>query len=91
MGTTSGFRVTPREWQILALLAQGYRSKEVATRLGVSRRTVQTHLERLFERHGIHSRAEAVCLWAAFGSGANYPAPVNGSAWHLSATQQNSA
>ena len=33
------------------------------TRLGISRRTVRTHLERLFGDLGVHSRAAAVAIW----------------------------
>jgi DNA-binding CsgD family transcriptional regulator len=35
----------------------------IASRLGLSRRTVRTHLERLFARHRVHSRAAAVAKW----------------------------
>lgn len=53
-------KVTPRQRQILQLLADGLSSKEIAYRLGLRPRTVQTHLERLFREHDVHTRAEAV-------------------------------
>ncbi len=55
--------LTEREEQIIALVALGLGNKEIALRLGVSRRTVSTHLERLFVRYGLHSRAHAVAHW----------------------------
>jgi len=41
--------------------------KQIARRLGISQRTVRTHIERLFRSMGAHSRAQAVamCLSAA--------------------------
>lgn len=56
-------RSTQRETQILTLISAGLCDKEVAARLGVSARTVRTHLERFFLRNGVHSRTEAVSLW----------------------------
>ncbi|HEV8470494.1 MAG TPA: helix-turn-helix transcriptional regulator [Candidatus Limnocylindria bacterium] len=57
-GTFSG-----REAQIVELIALGCEDKEIASRLGISRRTVRTHLERLFGDLGVHSRAAAVAIW----------------------------
>jgi len=56
-------RVTPRQSQILALVAAGLADKEIADRLNVAHRTVRTHLDRLMHEHGLHSRAEAVTAW----------------------------
>jgi DNA-binding CsgD family transcriptional regulator len=49
--------LSAREWEVAAAVAQGLTNAEIAKRLGISRRTVATHLERIFERLGIHSRA----------------------------------
>ena len=49
-----------REREILALLADGLGNKQIAARLGISPNTVKTHLELLFEKIGVSSRAEAV-------------------------------
>jgi DNA-binding CsgD family transcriptional regulator len=57
----------PRQRQILALVADGLADKEIAARLGVSARTVRTHLERLYQRYGLHSRSAAVALWLRNG------------------------
>jgi DNA-binding NarL/FixJ family response regulator len=49
-----------REQEILALLADGLINKQIAARLGISTNTVKTHLELLFEKLGVATRAEAV-------------------------------
>lgn len=55
-----GTILTNREREILALLADGLGNKQIAARLGISKNTVKTHLELLFEKLGVSSRAEAV-------------------------------
>jgi DNA-binding NarL/FixJ family response regulator len=52
-----------RESEIVELIALGLGDKEIAARLGISRRTVRTHLERLFDDLQVRSRAAAVALW----------------------------
>ena len=47
-----------REREILGLLADGLGNKQIAARLGISTNTVKTHLELLFEKLGVSSRAE---------------------------------
>ena len=49
-----------REREILALLADGLVNKQIAARLGISANTVKTHLELLFDKLGVTTRAEAV-------------------------------
>jgi len=53
-------QVTPRELSALRLMADGKANKEIATTLGISERTVKTHLGHLFEKLGVTSRTEAV-------------------------------
>ncbi len=53
-------QLTPRELATLRLLADGRANKEIATALGISERTVKTHLGHLFEKLGVTSRTEAV-------------------------------
>ncbi len=53
-------QLTPRELAALRLLANGNSNKEIATALGISERTVKTHLGHLFEKLGVTSRTEAV-------------------------------
>jgi DNA-binding CsgD family transcriptional regulator len=52
-----------REEDILGLIAGGLTDKQAAVHLGVSVRTVRTHLERLCRKHQVHGRAAAVALW----------------------------
>ena len=52
--------MTPRQREILQLLAEGKSAKEVATRLGLSARTVEDHKYRLMESLGIENSAELV-------------------------------
>jgi DNA-binding NarL/FixJ family response regulator len=56
-------RLTPRQAQILSLIASGLSDKKIAARLGVAHRTVRTHLDRVLREHGLHTRAEAVAAW----------------------------
>jgi len=56
---------TQRESQILQLIASGHTDKEVAAALGISPKTVSTHLARLYRRRGARSRTEAVVAWLA--------------------------
>lgn len=51
-------RLTPRETAIVALVVDGRSNDEIAGELGISPRTVETHLRHLFERLGLASRTE---------------------------------
>lgn len=53
-------QLTPRELTTLGLMARGQANKEIANSLGISERTVKTHLSHLFEKLGVTSRTEAV-------------------------------
>jgi DNA-binding NarL/FixJ family response regulator len=55
-----GTVLSNREREILALLADGLVNKQIAARLGISTNTVKTHLELLFDKLGVTTRAEAV-------------------------------
>jgi DNA-binding CsgD family transcriptional regulator len=57
------WHATPREEEILSLVAYGLLDKEIAHALGVSYRTVRFHLENLFERNGLRTRSGAVAAW----------------------------
>ena len=54
--------LSPRQREILALVAAGRTSKEIASALGISESTVNWHLANVFARLGASSRAEAVAL-----------------------------
>lgn len=53
-------RLSPREVEVLRQLALGYTNKEIATRLSVSVKSVETYRARLSEKLGLSSRAELV-------------------------------
>jgi len=52
--------LTPRELEILTLLAEGLVNKQIAERLGISEHTVKTHLAAIYEKLQVSNRAEAV-------------------------------
>jgi DNA-binding NarL/FixJ family response regulator len=52
--------LTERELAVLKLLAEGLHNKQVATRLGISRRTVERHCDSIYAKLGVGSRTEAV-------------------------------
>ena len=54
------FGLTPRENEILQLVSQGKTNDEIATRLGVSLRTIHKHLEHVYEKMGVENRTAAV-------------------------------
>jgi DNA-binding NarL/FixJ family response regulator len=55
--------VTPRQADILELVADGLADKEIAARLGLSYGTVRTQLGRFFTANGVRDRAGAAALW----------------------------
>lgn len=61
--TAQALHVTPRQAEILTLVASGLSDKQIAVKLGVSPRTIQSHLDRLFLQYGFHKRAAAVAAW----------------------------
>ena len=54
--------LTEREREVLAGVARGERSKEIAVRLGISERTVGSYLNNVFTKLGVDSRASAVAV-----------------------------
>ena len=52
--------ITPREHEILALIAEGLSNREIGERLFVSENTVKTHSSRLFEKLAVNRRVQAV-------------------------------
>ena len=53
---------SPREIEVIAEVQRGATSDEIGGRLGISSRTVESHLRRLFDRYGVVSRAELAVL-----------------------------
>jgi DNA-binding NarL/FixJ family response regulator len=61
-GAARAAQLTPRESEVLRLLAQGLTQDEIADRLTISPKTVSTHIEHVLRKLGVHSRAQAVAL-----------------------------
>jgi DNA-binding CsgD family transcriptional regulator len=64
-------RLTPRQRELLRLVALGYTNHQIARRLSVTEATVRKHLEHIFERLQVTSRTAAVTQ--AFGPGPDWP------------------
>ena len=62
--------LTPRECEILALLASGQSNKELARALGISPNTVKTHVARVYEKLEVQKRMQAIekARWLAASS-----------------------
>jgi DNA-binding NarL/FixJ family response regulator len=59
-GKRAGPATTPRELEIIRLLAEGKTNKEIAALLGITVRTVETHRAKIMLKLGLHSLAELV-------------------------------
>jgi DNA-binding NarL/FixJ family response regulator len=58
--------LSPREWEVLRLLARGFAYKEIAESLGISMPTVNTHIHRIYQKLHVRSRGEAVARYTPF-------------------------
>jgi DNA-binding NarL/FixJ family response regulator len=68
VSTQSGIeRLTPREREVVTLIARGYRYREVANDLGISQKTLESHMKNVFDKLGVASRSEVTHL--AFETG----------------------
>jgi two-component system NarL family response regulator len=54
--------LSPREVDVLELIADGRRNKEIADALGITQETVQTHIKRLFVKLDVNDRTAAVTV-----------------------------
>jgi pimeloyl-ACP methyl ester carboxylesterase/DNA-binding CsgD family transcriptional regulator len=61
--------VTVRQREVAALVTEGLTNREIATRLGISERSAESHVERIRDRLGFRSRAQ-IAAWFASGAGA---------------------
>jgi DNA-binding NarL/FixJ family response regulator len=60
-------KLSPREQQILGLLAKGYLYKEIPEETGITYSTVHSHIRRIYEKLQVHSRSQAMAKY--FGQG----------------------
>jgi LuxR family maltose regulon positive regulatory protein len=60
-------RLSPREEEVLGLIAGGYADKEIATRLGLSIYTVINHARNIRRKTGVKSRMAAVAVAREWG------------------------
>lgn len=58
----SQIRLTPRELEVLALLAQGQTNKEISCHLGIAVRTTNHHVENIYVKLGVNTRAGAAMV-----------------------------
>jgi DNA-binding CsgD family transcriptional regulator len=60
-------RLTPREWDCLRMLAQGYREAEAAELLAISKSTLRFHVENVVRKFGCKNRTHAIAMAAQLG------------------------
>jgi PAS domain S-box-containing protein len=58
----TGFRLTPREREVVRLVALGANTRSIATELSLSPETVRTHVRNAMSKTGVHTRAHLVAL-----------------------------
>ena len=66
-GNGSPFDSPPRELEVALLLTQGLRQEDIARRLSLSAKTVNTHKARLFEKMGIHDNIALARMASQYG------------------------
>ena len=59
--------LTEREYEVLQSIARGERNKEIAHNLGITERTVKAHLQSIYQKFNVDSRAAAVAIGAQKG------------------------
>ncbi len=66
-------RLTPREQNVLELLARGFLYKEIADALGISATTVNSHVRSIYDKMHVQSRGQAVAKYANLNEGRRLP------------------
>jgi DNA-binding CsgD family transcriptional regulator len=66
-GVNERSRLTPREWDCVRTLAQGYREAEIANLIGIKKATVRFHLDNVVDKFGCKTRAQAAALLGQLG------------------------
>src|ERR1019366_5820269 len=70
--------LSQREREIVALVAQGFKNKEMAEKMFISEQTVKNHLHNIFEKLGVSDRLELALHFIARGPQVGTSAPANG-------------
>ncbi len=65
------YGLTDRERQVVALVAAGYKNKDIAKRLGISGNTTKHHIYNIFDKLGVFNRLELLLF--AINKGLNDP------------------
>lgn len=63
-----GGELTDREREIMGLVAQGLRNRQIAAALFLTEKTVKNHINHIYRKLGVSSRAEATDRWASYSS-----------------------
>jgi two-component system, NarL family, response regulator LiaR len=58
--------LTPREWEVLGLLANGFRNKEISSRLNICEETAKSHVKSIYRKLKIKGRREAIFRYFEF-------------------------
>lgn len=66
--------LSPREREVIVMLARGFLYKEIADALNISVRTVDTYIRRIYEKLHVRSRAQAVAKYTSFPFADSRPA-----------------
>ncbi len=66
-GAEVAAHLTSREQQVLELLSDGHTMRQIATRLSISPRTVETHVAKIYRKLGVRTRVQAVSRAATLG------------------------
>src|SRR3954453_14035093 len=68
-GAPAPERLTPREREVLVLIGRGYANKRIALELGLSEKTIKTHVSHLLSKLGVADRTQAALLAVREGIG----------------------
>jgi DNA-binding NarL/FixJ family response regulator len=66
-GAEVAAELTSRERQVLELMSDGHTMRQIATRLSISPRTVETHVAKIYRKLGVRTRVQAVSRAATLG------------------------
>lgn len=71
-GRSQEVRLTPRQHEVVVLVAHGLTNAQIGRRLSISERTVRKHVEDLLERAGCTSRSQLAAWWGGGGASATW-------------------